>query len=111
MRSRPVRPIIHSEDLVTLISRTSWQHRKENGIFFDSVITATCTGSTQAGMVVGFSAQDRKRRLIGIDTAANAAMTRAAVTKIARATAALIGASHEIRDEDIEIDPRFAEPT
>jgi 1-aminocyclopropane-1-carboxylate deaminase len=37
-------------------------------------------------------------------------MTRAAVTKIARATAALIGASHEIRDEDIEIDPRFAGP-
>jgi len=83
---------------------------KENGIFFDTVVTATCTGSTQAGMVVGCGAQDRKRRLIGIDTAANAAMTRAAVTKIARATAALIGVSHEIRDEDIEIDPRFAGP-
>lgn len=80
------------------------------GLFFDTVVTATCTGSTQAGMVVGFGAQERRRRLIGIDTAANAAMTRAAVAKIARATAALIGLKREIRDEEIEIDPRFAGP-
>ena len=80
------------------------------GIFFDTVVTATCTGSTQAGMVVGFGAQDRPRRLIGIDTAANAAMTRAAVTRIARATAELIGLTREIRDDEIEIDPRFAGP-
>jgi len=80
------------------------------GIFFDTVLTATCTGSTQAGMVVGFAAQERKRRLIGIDTAADAAMTRVAVTKIARATAALVGLKRDIRDEEIEIDPRFAGP-
>ena len=79
-------------------------------IFFDTVVTATCNGSTQAGMVVGFGAQDRPRRLIGIDTAANAAMTRAAVTRIARATAALVGLNREIRDAEIEIDPRFAGP-
>ena len=80
------------------------------GVFFDTVITATCTGSTQAGMVVGFCAQDRPRRLIGIDTAANADMTRAAVTKIARATADLIGLRRDLRDNDIEIDPRFCGP-
>ena len=80
------------------------------GIFFDTVLTATCTGSTQAGMVVGFAAQERKRRLIGIDTAADAAMTRVAVTKIARATAALVGLKRDIRDEEIEIDSRFAGP-
>ena len=80
------------------------------GIFFDTVVTATCTGSTQAGMVVGFGAQDRPRRLIGIDTAANAAMTRAAVTRIARATAEMVGLNREIRDAEIEIDPRFAGP-
>jgi 1-aminocyclopropane-1-carboxylate deaminase len=34
------------------------QEEKE-GVFFDTVVTATCTGSTQAGMVVGFGAQDR----------------------------------------------------
>lgn len=83
---------------------------RAQGLFFDTVVTATCTGSTQAGMVVGFAAQERGRRLIGIDTAADAVMTRAAVTKIARATAALIGLNREIRDEDVEIDARFAGP-
>ena len=79
-------------------------------IFFDTVVTATCTGSTQAGMIVGFAAQERERRLIGIDTAANESMTRAAVTKIARATAELVGLKRPISDNAIEIDPRFAGP-
>jgi 1-aminocyclopropane-1-carboxylate deaminase len=83
---------------------------KALGVFFDHIITATCTGSTQAGMVVGFRAQDRERRLIGIDTAADEQMTRAAVTKIARATAELVHLGREVRDEDIVIDPRFAGP-
>jgi 1-aminocyclopropane-1-carboxylate deaminase len=37
-------------------------------------------------------------------------MTRAAVTKIARATASLVGLGRDIRDDEIEIDPRFAGP-
>ncbi|MGH7103546.1 MAG: 1-aminocyclopropane-1-carboxylate deaminase [Acetobacteraceae bacterium] len=82
----------------------------EQGIFFDTVLTASCTGSTQAGMVVGFGAGQRRRRLIGIDTAANAAMTRAAVLKIARATAALVGLERDIAEDEIEVDPRFAGP-
>src|SRR5690349_470695 len=86
------------------------QQECELGLFFDTVVTATCTGSTQAGMVVGFRAQDRERRLIGIDTAANAEMTRAAVTKIARATAALGGLKGDIRGEGVVIDPRLAGP-
>jgi 1-aminocyclopropane-1-carboxylate deaminase len=86
------------------------RQEEELGVFFDTVVTATCTGSTQAGMVVGFRAQDRPRRLIGIDTAADAEMTRAAVTKIARATAELVGLNTEVRDEDIVIDPRFCGP-
>jgi 1-aminocyclopropane-1-carboxylate deaminase len=83
---------------------------EERGVFFDTVVTATCTGSTQAGMVVGFLAQDRPRKLIGIDTAADPAMTRAAVFKISRATANLVGLNAEVRDEDIVIDPRFCGP-
>ena len=82
----------------------------ELDIFFDHVITATCTGSTQAGMVVGFKAQDRPRRLIGVDTAANEDMTRAAVMKIARATADLVGLDREIGNDDVVIEPRFAGP-
>ncbi len=83
---------------------------KDMGMFFDTVVTATCTGSTQAGMVVGFAAQSRKRRLIGIDTAADAQMTRRAVTKIAHQTAAAVGLNTAISDEDIVIDPRFCGP-
>ncbi|WP_027351657.1 1-aminocyclopropane-1-carboxylate deaminase [Halotalea alkalilenta] len=86
------------------------QQERERDLFFDTVVTATCTGSTQGGMVVGFKAQDRPRRLIGIDTAANAEMTRAAVTKIARATAEMIELAKPILDEDVVIDPRFAGP-
>jgi 1-aminocyclopropane-1-carboxylate deaminase len=86
------------------------QQEAELSVFFDTVITATCTGSTQAGMAVGFAAQNRKRRLIGIDTAANAAMTRAAVSKIARATAERVGLNAPIDDADILVDPRFCGP-
>lgn len=80
------------------------------GVFFDTIITATCTGSTQAGMIVGFRAQKRPRRLIGIDTAASADMTRRAVTKIARATAELVGLQKEVRDQDVIVEPRWAGP-
>jgi 1-aminocyclopropane-1-carboxylate deaminase len=83
---------------------------RAHSIFFGTVVTASCTGSTQAGMVVGFGAQTHKQRVIGIDTAANEVMTRAAVMKIARATAALVGLHRDIRDEEVEIDSRFAGP-
>ncbi len=86
------------------------RQEEQLGVFFDTVVTASCTGSTQAGMVVGFLAQDRPRRLIGIDTAANAAMTQAAVTKIARATAQLVGLNTEPCHEDVIVDPRFCGP-
>ena len=86
------------------------QQEAQLGVYFDTIITATCTGSTQAGMVVGFRAQERARRLIGIDTAANPDMTRRAVTKIARATAELVGLKREIRDQDVIIEPRWAGP-
>ncbi|MGH7152461.1 MAG: pyridoxal-phosphate dependent enzyme, partial [Acetobacteraceae bacterium] len=83
---------------------------REQSVFFDTIVTASCTGSTQAGMVVGFAAQDRPRRIIGVDTAADAAMTRQAVGKIAQATADLVGLRRAIGQGDIVIDPRFAGP-
>jgi len=86
------------------------RQEQQLGVFFGTVITATCTGSTQGGMVAGFRAQDRPRRLIGIDTACNEAMTRRAVTKSARQTAELIGIRKPIDDADVIVDPRFAGP-
>lgn len=78
------------------------------GIFFDTVITATCTGSTQAGMVVGFAGQKKSRRLIGIDTAAKPEMTREAVWKIAEQTANLVQLPRALTHDDVIIEPRFA---
>ncbi|HCU88353.1 MAG TPA: 1-aminocyclopropane-1-carboxylate deaminase [Gammaproteobacteria bacterium] len=83
------------------------RQEKELGVFFDIVIVATCTGSTQAGMVVGFKAQEKERRVIGIDTSAIPDMTRTAVTKIARNTADLVELGKPINDEDVIIDERF----
>lgn len=86
------------------------EQEQERGLFFDTVVTATCTGSTQAGMIVGFLAQPRERRVIGIDTAGDAEMTRQAVTKIAHATADRVGLRREVGAADVIVDPRFAGP-
>lgn len=73
------------------------------GVRFDTVIVCSVTGSTQAGMVAGFAGQER--RIIGIDASAKPAETRDQVARIARATAALIGA--EVADADIVLDERY----
>ena len=78
------------------------------GVFFDTIIVCSVTGSTQAGMIAGFAGQDRPRRVIGIDASAKLDETRAQVEKIARNTAALIGLGRELRDEEITVLPGWA---
>ena len=63
------------------------QQEAELGLFFDTIIVCSVTGSTHAGMIAGFAGQDRPRRVIGIDASARIAETRAQVEKIARNTA------------------------
>ena len=79
------------------------KQEQELGLFFDTIIVCSVTGSTQAGMIAGFAGQDRPRRVIGIDASAKAAETRAQVAKIARSTAALIGLGHELGDDEITV--------
>ena len=67
------------------------QQESSLGIFFDTIVVCSVTGSTQGGMIAGFAGQDRPRRVIGIDASAKLDETRAQVAKIARATAELIG--------------------
>src|SRR6476659_3013244 len=43
---------------------------RELGVFFDTVVVCSVTGSTQAGMIAGFARQERGRRVIGIDGSA-----------------------------------------
>jgi 1-aminocyclopropane-1-carboxylate deaminase len=79
------------------------KQEQELGLFFDTIIVCSVTGSTQAGMIAGFAGQDRPRRVIGIDASAKAAETRAQVGKIARNTAGLIGLGRELGDDEITV--------
>jgi 1-aminocyclopropane-1-carboxylate deaminase len=84
---------------------------RELGVFFDTIVVCSVTGSTQAGMVAGFAALaengDRPRRVIGIDASAEPAATREQITRIARGTAASIGVERELRADEIELDERY----
>lgn len=79
------------------------QQEKELGVFFDTIVVCTVTGSTHAGMIAGFAGQDRARKVIGIDASATLDKTRAQVARIARHTAELIGLGREITDEEIVV--------
>jgi 1-aminocyclopropane-1-carboxylate deaminase len=79
------------------------QQEKDLGIFFDTIIVCTVTGSTHAGMIAGFAGQKRERRVIGIDASATLAKTRDQVARITRNTAALIGLDRAIRDDEITV--------
>jgi len=75
----------------------------ELGVFFDTIVVCTVTGSTHAGMIAGFAGQDRPRRVIGIDASATLDKTRAQVARIARHTAELIGLGRDLRDDEITV--------
>jgi 1-aminocyclopropane-1-carboxylate deaminase len=83
------------------------EQERELGVFFDTIVVCSVTGSTQAGMIAGFAGQQRARRVIGIDGSAKPADTHAQVARIARATAELIGLGRELRDDEIVLDDRY----
>jgi 1-aminocyclopropane-1-carboxylate deaminase len=80
---------------------------RELGVFFDTIVVCSVTGSTQAGMIAGFAGQRRARRVIGIDGSARPAETREQVARIARATAELIGLGRGLRDDEVVLDERY----
>lgn len=79
------------------------QQERELGIFFDTVVVCTVTGSTHAGMIAGFAGQERPRRVLGIDASATVEQTREQVARIARHTADLIGLGRPLRDDEITV--------
>ncbi|WP_028851116.1 1-aminocyclopropane-1-carboxylate deaminase [Thermocrispum municipale] len=94
----------------------NWAHEvatqeRELGVFFDTIIVCSVTGSTQAGMIAGFAqltdAGGPQRRIIGIDASAKPAETREQISRIARNTAKLIGVQRELRDDEIVLDERY----
>jgi 1-aminocyclopropane-1-carboxylate deaminase len=80
---------------------------RELGVFFDTIVVCSVTGSTQAGMIAGFAAQSRPRRILGIDASAKPTQTRDQVARIARRTAALVEVGRELRDDEIELNDRY----
>ena len=79
------------------------------GLRFDYIIVCTVTGSTHAGMAVGFAADGRERNVIGIDASFTAAQTKAQVLDIARNTATLVGI-RDITPDDIVLLEDYAYP-
>src|SRR3954471_5387995 len=80
---------------------------RELGVFFDTMVVCSVTGSTQAGMIAGFARQERRRRVIGIDGSAKPVQTREQVARIARRTAAMIDVGRDLRDAEIVLDDRY----
>jgi 1-aminocyclopropane-1-carboxylate deaminase len=71
------------------------------GVFFDTIVTCSVTGSTQAGMIAGFAGQERERTVLGIDGSATVQQTREQIARIARRTAKAIGLGRDLADEEI----------
>ena len=83
------------------------EQEKQLGVFFDTVVVCTVTGSTHAGMIAGFAALEdaggRRRRVIGIDASATIDKTREQVGRIARSTASLVGVERDLREDEITV--------
>ena len=86
------------------------EQEKELGFKFDYFIVCVVTGSTQAGMIVGFAEDNRADRVIGIDASGTYEQTRAQVKKIVESTAELVELGRKIRDDEIIINPDYAYP-
>ncbi|OMW12367.1 aminocyclopropane-1-carboxylate deaminase/D-cysteine desulfhydrase family protein [Burkholderia pseudomallei] len=82
----------------------------ELGFQFDYVVVCSVTGSTQAGMVVGFAADGRADRVIGVDASAKPAQTREQILRIAKHTADRVELGRDITSADVVLDERFGGP-
>jgi len=80
------------------------------GFRFDHILVCTVTGSTHAGMIVGFAADDRSANVIGIDASGTPKQTFDQVLRIARNTAELIEFGRPIDSEDVVLIKDYAYP-
>jgi 1-aminocyclopropane-1-carboxylate deaminase len=74
---------------------------RELGILFDTIVVCSVTGSTQAGMIAGFAAQDTPRSVLGIDGSATVQQTWEQIARIARQTAEAIELGRALEDNEI----------
>ncbi len=86
------------------------QQEKELGFKFDYFIVCVVTGSTMAGMIVGFADDNRADKVIGIDASGTPKKTLSQVKKIVDDTAELVELGRKIKDEEIIIKNDYAYP-
>ena len=86
------------------------EQESDLGFKFDYVVVCSVTGSTQAGMVVGFAADGRARKVIGIDASGTPDQTSAQVLRIAQSTADKVGLRAGISADDIVLLTDYAYP-
>ena len=86
------------------------EQEAELGFSFDFIVVCTVTGSTQAGMVVGFATDGRARNVIGIDASCTPEQTHAQVLDIAQKTAELVELGQEIVADDVVLNRDYAYP-
>ena len=77
------------------------QQERELGVFFDTVVVCSVTGSTQAGMIAGFAKQPDDRAVLGIDGSATVEQTWDQIARIARSTAEAIELGRELADDEV----------
>jgi 1-aminocyclopropane-1-carboxylate deaminase len=87
------------------------EQEKALGVFFDTVVVCSVTGSTQAGMIAGFladrAAGGRERRVVGIDASATVEKTRDQILRIARGTGDLLDLPTPVEAADVILDDRY----
>lgn len=86
------------------------EQEDEQGFKFDYIVVCTVTGSTHAGMLVGFAADGRARQVIGIDASGTPEQTKAQVLEIAKNTAELVELDQELTEDDIILHEDYAYP-
>jgi 1-aminocyclopropane-1-carboxylate deaminase len=74
---------------------------RDLGVLFDTIVVCSVTGSTQAGMIAGFAAQDAPRSVLGIDGSATVQQTWDQIARIARQTAEAIELGRALEDDEI----------
>ena len=82
----------------------------EMGFAFDYIVVCSVTGSTQAGMIVGFAKHNRAHTVIGIDGSCTAAVLRTQMKQIIENTSELVELERKIEDREIVINPDYAYP-
>ncbi|WWC69771.1 1-aminocyclopropane-1-carboxylate deaminase [Kwoniella pini CBS 10737] len=83
------------------------EQEKQLGLYFDTIVICSVTGSSHAGTLVGSLLEGKGRKVIGIDASGKPEATKAQVLKIAQNTSNLLDPSKEVKEIDVILDERF----